>query len=110
MDQLTITEKVGPNYILLELNGAINAYTTAELQEKVYNYILDSNVVLDMSQVFQLDSAGVGIIIAAHNDGEGCGTKIYILNPSEYARHSLEKTGFMDTFNVISSVMEVTNA
>ena len=110
MDQLTITEKVGANYMLLELNGTVNAYTIEELQEKVYNYILDSNVVLEMSQVTQLDSAGVGIIIGAHNDSEGCGTKIYILNPSEYARRSLEKTGFMDTFNVITSVMEITNA
>ncbi|MBO4403945.1 MAG: STAS domain-containing protein [Treponema sp.] len=110
MEQLTITEKVGANYILLELNGTVTAYTVNELQEKVYNYILDTNVVLDMSQVYQLDSAGVGIIIGAHNDGEGSGTKVYILNPSDYARHSLERTGFMDTFNVISSVMEITNA
>ena len=92
MDQLAINEKVGAYYMLLELSGAVNAYTITELKTKVYSYILDSNVVLDMSQVSQLDSTGLGVIIAAHNDGEGCGTKIFILNPSNEARHSLEKT------------------
>ena len=36
MDQLTIREKVGANYMLLELSGALNAYTVAELQDKVF--------------------------------------------------------------------------
>ena len=110
MDQLAINEKVGAYYMLLELSGAVNAYTITELKTKVYSYILDSNVVLDMSQVSQLDSTGLGVIIATHNDGEGCGTKIFILNPSNEARHALEKTGFLDTFNIIHSVTEVNDA
>lgn len=110
MDQLTIREKVGASYILLELSGAVNAYTISEFQEKVYSYIPDSNVVIDMAQVIQLDSSGIGVVIAGYNDGEKFGTKLFIMNPSDAARHSLERTGFLDTFNIIHSVTEVADA
>ncbi|MCH5295045.1 MAG: STAS domain-containing protein [Treponema sp.] len=110
MDNLTIREKVGANYMLLELSGAVNAYTVAELQQKVYSYIIDSNVVLDLSLVTQIDSSGIGVVLAGHNDGEDNGTKLFIMNPSDEARHSLSRTGFWDTFYVIHSVTEVANA
>ncbi|MBP3365792.1 MAG: STAS domain-containing protein [Treponema sp.] len=109
MDQLTLREKVGVNYMLLELTGAVNSYTSSDLQEKVYSYIVDTNVVLDMEQVTQLDSSGVGIVIAGHNSGEENKTKLFVMNPSEAARRSLERTGFFDMFNVIHSVTEVSD-
>ena len=55
MDQLTLREKVGVNYMLLELSGTFNSNTCVELQQKVNQYIIDSNVVLDMEQVTQID-------------------------------------------------------
>ena len=110
MVQLTITEKVGANYKLLELTGAINAYTIAEFQEKVYSYILESNIVLDMSQVISIDSAGVGVILAGYNDGEENGTQLFIMNPSDAAHYALTRTGFWNTFYIIHSVTEVSDA
>lgn len=109
MDQLTIVEKIGANYMLYEMSGAANAYTISEIQEKISTYIPDSNVVLDMSGVSQLDSSGVGMILAGHNDGEKFGTKLFIMNPSEETRRALNKTGFLDIFNIIHSVTEVAN-
>ncbi|MCQ2241629.1 STAS domain-containing protein [Treponema sp.] len=110
MDQLTIREKVGVNYMLLELSGTMNSNTCVELQQKVFQYIIDSNVVLDMEQVQVIDSTGVGIVIAGHNDGDANDTKLFIMNPSEPARIALGKTGFMDVFHVIHSVTEVADA
>ncbi len=109
MDQLTIYEKIGPNYMLLELTGAINAYTLGDFQEKVYRYILDSNVVLDMSKVVSVDSSGVGVILAGYNDGLESSTKLFIMNPSESSRHALERTGFLDCFDIIHAVTEVSD-
>ena len=43
MNQLSLTEKIGPNYVLLELVGDVNSYTISELQEKIYRYIIDTN-------------------------------------------------------------------
>ena len=109
MDQLQIKEKVGVNYMLLELSGAINSYTDVELQQKVFQYIIDSNVVLDTENVTQVDSSAIGIIIAGHNDGDEYGTKLFIMNPSETVRRALERTGFLDLFHIIHSVTEVTD-
>ena len=36
MEQLSITEKHGANYILFELLGAFNSYTIGDLQEKIF--------------------------------------------------------------------------
>ena len=110
MDLLTIQEKVGANYMLLELSGAVNAYTISEFQEKVYSYIIDSNVVLDMNLVAGIDFAGLGVILAGINDGLENGTKLFIMNPSEPVRRILARTGFIDLFYIIHSVTEVSDA
>ena len=110
MNQLAMTEKIGPNYVLLELVGDVNAYTISELQEKVYRYIIDTNVVLDMVAVSSVDSSGLGVILAGINDGEENGTKLFIMNPSDAAHYALTRTGFWNTFEVIHSVTEVSDA
>ena len=56
MNQLALKEKIGVNYMLLELTGTLNSYTITELQEKLFEYIVDTNVVLDSSQIIQVDS------------------------------------------------------
>ena len=73
MNQLALKEKIGVNYMLLELTGTLNSYTITELQEKLFEYIVDTNVVLDSSQIIQVDSSGVGVILAGHNDAESSG-------------------------------------
>lgn len=107
MEQLALTEKFGENYVLLELAGPINSYTASEFQTKLYSYIADTNVVVDFSQVTAIDSTGLGIIMAAFNDGEDSGNVLYILNPSDYARHAIDTTGFSDTFRFIRAITEV---
>ncbi len=107
MEQLTLTEKNGANYILLELNGTIDSYTSQEFQNKVYDYIKKTNVVLDMSQVEKIDSTGMGVIMAGFNDGLESGKKLYILTPSPVVREAIDDTGFSDTFYFIHSVTEV---
>ncbi len=110
MNQLAMTEKIGPNYVLLELVGDVNAYTISELQEKVYRYIIDTNVVLDMAGVATVDSSGLGVILAGINDGEDNDTKLFIMNPSDAAHYALTRTGFWNTFNIIHAVTEVSDA
>ena len=42
MDVLTITEKRGANYILLELGGVISSYTFVDFKAKAYSYIQET--------------------------------------------------------------------
>lgn len=109
MDQFALKEKTGVNYMLLELTGSLNSYTIAELQEKLFEYIADTNVVLDASQITQVDYSGVGVILAGYNDAESFGNKLFIMNPSETIKRALERTGFFDMFHIIHSVTEVSD-
>ena len=107
MEQLAIREKDGANYILLELTGTIDSYTSAELQTKVYDYVKTTNLVLDLANVTGIDSSGMGIFMAGHNDGEDTRHKLYLMNPSGDVRQAIDDTGFADTFHIIRSVTEV---
>lgn len=107
MDTLKVVEKFGANYVLYELSGVINSYTCDELKNKVYSTVLDSNLVVDLSLVEGIDSAGVGLIMAGFNDAEDNGHRFYIMNPSPQARKAIDDTGFSDTFYFIHSVTEV---
>lgn len=107
MEQLTVVKKDGSNYLLLELQGAFNAYTLPTIQNDVYSEILKHNVVLDMSKIEELDAAGLGMIMAAHNDAEEIRTKLYLLSPSNEVERELLNTGFKDLFHIITSITEV---
>lgn len=109
MEALTINEKRGANYILFELSGSINAYTLAEFQSRVYSAIKETNLVLDLSLVDEVDSSGMGVIMAAFNDGLETETRhrLYLLNMSPQAQKTVTETGFIEAFDVIGSVTEV---
>lgn len=107
MDTMRINEKRGANYMLLELSGVINSYTYAEFKTKAYAYIRENNLVLDLSEVTDMDSSGLGVIMGAFNDGEDTGYKLYLMRPSTAAYKALDSTGFTDTFNIIHAVTEV---
>jgi len=107
MDHLHISERVNDTYVLLELIGVINSYTYSEFQERVQEMTNRSNLVLDMSRVSNLSSSGLGVLMAAVEDGQERGHKLYIMNPSEIVRLAVESTGFPEFFPIISSVNEV---
>lgn len=107
MENLEIKEQVTPNCILLTISGNLNSYTYGEFEEKIYSAIKQNNVVLELSQVTNMSSSGLGVLMSAHDDGEDVGNKIYILNPSEIVRLAIDSTGFSDMFKIIHSISEV---
>ena len=107
MDQLSIVEKDGANYHLYELEGALNAYTLGEFQDTLYDAVQKNNIVLDMSRLIELDASGVGLLMAAFNDSEETGHKLYFMTMSNEAEKAIAATGFKYLFNLINSVTEV---
>lgn len=107
MEQLAIVEKRGANYILFELTGSVNSYNIDELQNRVFEEIKTNNVVLDLSQIVDIDSTGMGMLFAAFNDSLESGKKLYLMNMSFSAMNTVKETGFLEAFNVIQSVTEV---
>ncbi len=107
MEQITITEKDGANYHLYELEGALNAYTLGEFQDTLYDAVQKNNIVLDMSRLIELDASGIGLLMAAFNDSEEAGHKLYFMTMSNEADKAIAATGFKYVFNLINSVTEV---
>lgn len=107
MENISIVEKTGSNYALLEVSGTINSYTYTEFQNKVYGLIMETNLVLDLSRVSNLSSSGLGVLMAALDDGAANGNKLYVMKPSEVVRLAIESTGFSEMFTVIYSLTEV---
>ena len=107
MEQLTVTKEEGMNYILFELTGAFNAYTAQSVQGKIYDEIQRHNVVIDLDKVIQVDSAALGVMMAAHNDAEENHTKLYLMKLSNEAEKAIQSTGFRGLFRIINAVTEV---
>ena len=107
MEQLQLVEKSGSNYMFYDISGNLNSYTLGEFREKLFDSIQHTNVVIDLSKIDSIDSAGVGIIMAGFNDGEDSKHKLFLMNPSPAARIAIEETGFYDVFRFIHSITEV---
>ena len=107
MDQLAITEKDGANYHLYELDGSLTAFTMGEFQNTLYEAVIFKNIVLDMSRLIELDASGIGLLMAAYNDSEDVGHKLYFMAMSNEAEKAIAATGFKYVFNLINSVTEV---
>lgn len=106
MEQLTINEREGANYRLYELKGGLSAYTLGDFESKLYETVLKKNVVLDMSNLVELDSSGLGLLMAAFNDSVDAGNKLYFLSMSNESLRALTETGFKSEFNIINSITE----
>jgi anti-sigma B factor antagonist len=107
MEQLNITEKEGDTYIVLEIKGSINSYTYTEFQNKVYDLIKRTNLCLDLSNVTNLSSAGLGVLMTAEEDAEETQHKLYIMKPSEIVKMAIDSTGFGNMFTIIHSQHEI---
>lgn len=104
MNQLTIEEYQEGGLGVLRISGPVNSYTFTEFQEKVYRAVKKSDLALDMEKVSTLSSAGLGVLMAAMEDAEVSGRKIWVLKPSEIVRLAIESTGFSDRFPVVQSL------
>lgn len=107
MEQIVIKEKKGVNYVLLEVSGVLNSYTYIDFQTKVFSIAKEKNLVIDMAEITNLSSSGLGVLLAAYDDAEERGNKIYIMRPSLIAQKAIESTGFADCFPIIFSLTEV---
>ena len=106
MEKLSMSERSESNFTLYELRGAFTFYTIDAVRSVLYKKISRSNVVLDLSQVSEIDSAGPGLLLAVFSDALNAEHILYMLNPSENVLRSLEKTGLFDLLSVIASVNE----
>jgi anti-sigma B factor antagonist len=95
-------ESVNASVDLIKVSGNLDAHTF-EIFDEALNDLFSRRryrLVVDMTDVAYVSSAGVGVFIAAANEAESNGGRVVLLNPSPAVKETLEVLGLAETFVV----------
>lgn len=99
----TVThEKIGDAIDLLAVSGALDAHTFEGLETAVNNLFVDGryNIIIDMTKVNYLASAGAGVLVWAGGEAEENGGNLVLLSPTRAAQEVLD-LGFAELFTIV---------
>lgn len=89
----------GPDRSLITVRGDIDAYGGHALRDAITDALsIENDVVIDLSEVNFVDSAGVGVLVGAHRAAEKAGRRFAIRQPSHRVSVLLEVTGLNRLF------------
>jgi anti-sigma B factor antagonist len=100
---VNITNKQVGDVSVVSLNGRIVlGEESTSLRERVKALIADGKkkIVLNMSNVTYIDSAGLGILVAAHVSAKNQGAALYLSNLGDKFNDVLQLTRLMTVFSV----------
>ncbi len=93
------SNKVG-DVTVVELAGELTAQTTGDVQETVLLLAEpDAKVILDMSRVPFMSSAGLRMLLVLYRTIKGRAGEILLVGLSEDLRNTMDLTGFLDLFH-----------
>ncbi len=93
------TEKLG-DVTVVRLVGELTAQTTGQPQDKVLQLAgPDAKIVLDMTKVAFMSSAGLRMLLVLSRTIHGRGGNIVLVGLSEELRNTMSLTGFLDLFH-----------
>ena len=107
---MEISKHVHENTIMvLEIIGEIDAYTAQNLSQTFADVMGDgySKIVLDVSQVVFISSAGIRAILYAHKDAVQLGCEVRLAGPTDQVYSTLEIAGVFELLQVSDSLEEV---
>lgn len=97
---MLITKEKTDNTIVLRVEGKIDTLTSPELEQAIADTYEDcGKLVLDLSKVDYISSAGLRVIVVAHREMEKHDGLI-IRNLSKNVKNVLTITGFNKTLNI----------
>jgi anti-sigma B factor antagonist len=90
-----------PDRSVISVKGDIDAYGGHALRDAITDSIeLDHDVIIDLSEVDFVDSAGVGVLVGAHRAAQKAGRRFAIRRPSHRVSVLLEVTGLNRLFAI----------
>jgi anti-anti-sigma factor len=92
----------------LQPTGEVDMATAAQLRDRL-EAVIDAStgdVVVDLVDVTFLDSTGLVVLLAAHQQLEAQARRLVVRNPSRFVNRVLELSGAADVLGVRSATLE----
>ncbi len=95
---VTIDETVTPAGVCLQVTGEVDTSTSPQLQARLDAHLATpaAEVVLDLTRVTFLDSAGLCVLALAHKQASTTGTRLRVLATTRAVVRPMQVTGLWD--------------
>jgi anti-sigma B factor antagonist len=101
----------GPDVHVLHVVGELDTLTAPLLQVRLLEQQAQvGHVVLDLSDVTFLGSAGLAVLVGAKDDADRRGCRLQVVPGSRIVKRALEATGLMPLFTIADGVPEALEA
>jgi anti-sigma B factor antagonist len=89
------------NVKIVEMQGELNSDTSTPTYNEIMNHITPQDmVILEMTQVNYMSSAGIRTLLLIYRSLINTGGKVVLVGLSEELRDTLAITGFLEFFNI----------
>jgi anti-sigma B factor antagonist len=105
--QLMITiDQPGDGVVVLHVAGEVDLLTANTLGERIREHLVPANrvLVLDLTEVSFLGSAGLAEIVSTSQAGEDTGARILLVATKRAVLRPMEVTGLLSVFSVYDTV------
>jgi len=106
MGELEIRQtEIGEGKMLLVLSGFLDAHSFEVLEAELDNVFAESvyHLVIDLSMLNYISSAGAGVFIGAHARAQENNGEIVFCNPQPTVKQVFDLLGMTQLFNIVGS-------
>lgn len=102
---MEITQQVMGSITVIGVNGEVDGSTAPALQERVLAVVTPGNqVILDMTNVPFMSSAGLRVMLLVYRQLKDNGGKVVLVGLSENIRDTMNATGFLKFFSTAETL------
>ena len=96
------------NTVILKLDGDIDVYTSSDLKDSIFSQIEfgAKKIIVDMEDVYYIDSSGIGVFISALGAFKKVNGKICFVKVTEPVKKVFELTKITSFFPIFTSETE----
>jgi len=108
--ELVIKANVSDGVGFVVINGFVDAHTYEELQDEITD-LLDQNpdignLVIDLSNVEYMSSAGIGVVVNFHGELTGRGGALMLASPQPAVKEVFDTFGLSDMLTIFPSISD----
>ena len=99
------------NIMVLEVKGEVDAYTAQDLEKTLMDLLGQGQlrIVMDLSEMRFISSAGIRAILYAHREAVQLGGEVRLVGPTDQVRRIFEIAGFFELLKITDELQESIN-